>query len=320
MMKYSFSRGQEATEFVLIAVLVFFASLITVMIFGKQLVGFFTEKSSAVKVAQGNPSNNLINKNYNNEYTYMGAIQQPIQTIVNSDGTENLIVNGISINNIPSSTSQAIKTTGSSGVTDNLVKSLESLIARLDTLSSSDPNISVLANKARELANEGYLVADSEEWFEAAAQRLTSNSTITMPPDNRICEFGEITNGSVSSVPGCDNQVASQNFIYSTTGNANINNMLTTHLQNFQDLSQQLQSQSASLSSQEAKDIMNIINILSGQIQSIAVNVKSSVDINNQSITGLDDLNNNVASKTTDIKSQIIENTASQLDSNATSP
>lgn len=47
-----FSSGQEATEFVLISILVFFSALLVVFIFGGKIANFFTNSSSAVKVTQ----------------------------------------------------------------------------------------------------------------------------------------------------------------------------------------------------------------------------------------------------------------------------
>lgn len=47
--------GQEATEFVLISVLVFFAAIIVVFIFGGKISNFFQESSSAVKASKSTP-------------------------------------------------------------------------------------------------------------------------------------------------------------------------------------------------------------------------------------------------------------------------
>ncbi len=47
------SSGQEAIEFVLISVLVFFAALFSMLVLGDKVAAFFNSDGSAVKASQG---------------------------------------------------------------------------------------------------------------------------------------------------------------------------------------------------------------------------------------------------------------------------
>ncbi|MEW5821727.1 MAG: hypothetical protein AB1782_16150 [Cyanobacteriota bacterium] len=55
-MKYKYNYGQEAIEFILITSLVFFGSLMVVLVFGNKIANFFTNDSSAVKAANASPA------------------------------------------------------------------------------------------------------------------------------------------------------------------------------------------------------------------------------------------------------------------------
>ncbi|MEW5821730.1 MAG: hypothetical protein AB1782_16165 [Cyanobacteriota bacterium] len=51
-----YNKGQEAIEFILITTLVFFGSLMVVLVFGNKIANFFTNDSSAIKAANASPT------------------------------------------------------------------------------------------------------------------------------------------------------------------------------------------------------------------------------------------------------------------------
>ncbi|MEW5821726.1 MAG: hypothetical protein AB1782_16145 [Cyanobacteriota bacterium] len=66
-----YNKGQEAIEFILITTLVFFGSLMVVLVFGNKIANFFTNDSSAVKAANASPTVIGVsdNQKYNPDYT-----------------------------------------------------------------------------------------------------------------------------------------------------------------------------------------------------------------------------------------------------------
>lgn len=145
--------GQEATEFVLISILVFFSALMVVFIFGGKLANFFGAQSSAVKASQGssNAINSSSSQKYNNTVdSYNGPTTSPSQTTggtagamagstqniagyqvtENSDGSLSFSVQGQTVN-IPADVKQLAetvsKTTGSSAYKD-LVEAIAYMI------------------------------------------------------------------------------------------------------------------------------------------------------------------------------------------------
>ncbi|MEW5821731.1 MAG: hypothetical protein AB1782_16170 [Cyanobacteriota bacterium] len=70
-MKHKNSNGQEAIEFILITTLVFFGSLMVVLVFGNKIANFFTNDSSAIKAANASPTVIDVsdNQKYNPDYT-----------------------------------------------------------------------------------------------------------------------------------------------------------------------------------------------------------------------------------------------------------
>ncbi|MEW5821728.1 MAG: hypothetical protein AB1782_16155, partial [Cyanobacteriota bacterium] len=66
-----YNKGQEAIEFILITSLVFFGSLMVVLVFGNKIANFFTNDSSAIKAANASPTVIGVsdNQKYNPDYT-----------------------------------------------------------------------------------------------------------------------------------------------------------------------------------------------------------------------------------------------------------
>lgn len=149
-------RGQEAVEFVLIAVLVFLAALFTIFLFGQKISNFFTTDSAVTQTSKLNP--NLIsssnNQNYIPDYQtkadpsvndpgYVApnttsnttSSVDPTQTAsdikLNSDGSVSLTVNGQNVNltaSVMSNLNTVFETVGSSGATTEVQKAIQKLI------------------------------------------------------------------------------------------------------------------------------------------------------------------------------------------------
>lgn len=297
------NNGQEAVEFVLMTVLVFFGALLTVLLLGNKISSFFTADSSVVQSSKstvsaiaGNSQSHFI-PDYQTQIADTGSSEM-VQT--NPDGTVNITIGDIVVRNVPESIQATIQTTGASGATDNITDSMKDLVAYLQNLSNADPTNTELKNMADialKMSDTGYIVSDAQEWFECAAQRLTSDVPIDLPADNRLCE-----DGTFRQTPNvCDTQVTFQNFLFEptlvpanldkwTTELINLNNQLQTIAQN---------------QNQSVQNAANIINILGTQIKEISNNVKvTAVPAN---VKNFDDLKMGVASRTTNHKSRLIQ-------------
>lgn len=152
-MTFKKACGQEATEFVLITVLVFFSALFVVFIFGGKIGQFFTGQSSAVKVTKSNSSaiDPALKQKYQDNidpYTYTNpnkTTASPASFIPSINGVDNLTENpdgSVSFNvgtqsvslssEIRNLANSAIQTTGSNGevqlITEiaNMIKSNQS--------------------------------------------------------------------------------------------------------------------------------------------------------------------------------------------------
>ncbi|MGD9581557.1 MAG: hypothetical protein AB7V50_09310, partial [Vampirovibrionia bacterium] len=176
------SRGQEAIEFMLITVLVFFAALFAVFTFGGKLAAFFQGGSSVSQIS-GASAPSLSNDSVLFKSDYETKVDLPNNIIIGSDisGVDGLVpidINGVKVF-IPSDISATIQTTGSSGGTDHIVSAIQALAAQLKSISEANPsdtNLQQMVTVASQLSDKGFLISDAEEWYEFAAQRLTSTS------------------------------------------------------------------------------------------------------------------------------------------------
>lgn len=140
-------RGQEAVEFVLLSVLVFFGTLFAVLTFGDKIASFFTQDSAVAKSAQASSSAILSNaaENYAPDYETKAAPETPPNPVdlsdpsiaiynptQNADGSVSFQV-GSQVLNLPSKVLELQNTvtqsTGSSGTTD-LIKGIASMIEK----------------------------------------------------------------------------------------------------------------------------------------------------------------------------------------------
>lgn len=311
-------RGQEAIEFVLISILVFFAALFVVVIFGNKIAGFFTSSSSAAKVAQNKV--NVISSTAGSKYVAdyetkaSGEVSYPYslppKITESSNETITLTVGDLVIENIPADISKTIQTTGASGGTDAIVDSMSGIIAQLKSMSEQDPDNNTLkqiSDLALKMADTGYLVSDAQEWVEYAAIRINSSSAVNLPDDNRICEDGSIKKTS------CDQTLSNQYFFTGDLRKA-INDHIDQQTNNLLKLNSQLQTlvQTPDLNDsqlQTVQDAAKIIGILTTQIQEISTNLKSANDKN------FEELKAKLASQTTDLKSRLIEETGTAVNS-----
>lgn len=131
-------KGQEATEFVLIVVLVFFAALLTTTLFGNKIASFFMTDSSVVKSAKSTPS--LVSSadlpKYTPDYETKAASDATLtkiggyDVIENSDGSLSFQVGGQNVNlsaDVVNLQNTVFQTTGSSGAGD-LIKEIGYMI------------------------------------------------------------------------------------------------------------------------------------------------------------------------------------------------
>lgn len=299
--------GQEAIEFILITVLVFFGALFTIIAFGDKLSSFFTSGTSVHKVS-GAKVTALTAENvpsFNSNYETFVDIPRPV--IVETqpsdiEGMEVIDVDGIKIQ-VPTDLSNVIQTTGSSGGTEQITDSIKALVAQLKSIAEEDPtntNLQNMVSVATKLSESGYLVSDAEEWFELAAQRLTSNDKIDVPKDNLLCEDG----GYYGEEAYCDKDIVNNQFLYSDAAALSTN--LNREVGSFKGLKEELNSLDSNVTDERINNIVSSIGLLSDEVVDISNNVKYQADPVRKEVTSLKDLNAGVASKTTNIKAAMI--------------
>jgi hypothetical protein len=338
MMKtiYKASSGQEAIEFILISVLVFMASLITIFLLGQQLANFFQTDSAVAKTAgQETPVISAASDvKYSPDYItqvdtmdqenriltadgFADAPQKTVPVITDAD-LKNLL-----LNTYPDDLQTTINTTGASGGTDDIASVLEQLAAYIEAIKQEypdDPALQEMSSIAYKMADKGYLVSDCEEWFEYAADRLNSSSTLKLPADNRICEFGEI-----KGTGSCDDSVATDVFFFTDVGRGNIETNMKTQMNDMIALRDQLQ-QITPPDDPRVSQIAATIASLTDEIQQISENVSAAAkelddyyDANQKAIEYKKYLNSKVASRTTNIKSYYIEKHGDDLQETSSS-
>jgi hypothetical protein len=299
------NAGQEAVEFILITVLVFFAGLMGYFLLGEKLADYFMTDAASAQVANSklNTINPATTPKYSPDYqTYVEGYEAnpyDIPTITTESGITNVSYGDISIN-IPADTQTSIITTGVSGTTDEITTALIQAVKKLEAMAAADPDnmeLQSLKDMGFELADKGHLIADAEEWIELAAKSKTTNAELYKPADNMIEEGGayhdmysKYSNNRITDDYYLQNN---QTWLIGT---------LTTNTTEFSNLHTDLQTL-ASNQSDDVKNITDLIHVLSGEIIEISDNVKTTAK---GSVSDLDYLNKQVASKTTDLKSAII--------------
>ena len=301
-------RGQEAIEFVLITTLVFFGALFVVLVFGSKISNFFTYGSSVAQTANNSVvvldanSNQKFNPDYDTYVDYATTDPNAVKAVEGSTpGTVDIIIGDLKVSAVPDSTEAYIQTSGSSGYTENLTQSIESMVAYLQTLSEADPSNTELAsmvNAAKKMANTGHLIADSEEWAEYAAKRLSSKEGIYIPDDNLLCE------NQTSYEEGCDRHIDSQDFFYNDDTMEEIPTAISEFIKDLNNSKNTLNSLSETQSDQ-VKQVVDIINVLATEIDDISLKVKGQ--LKSTDVVDLDSLNSNIASQKTDLKSELIK-------------
>ena len=301
--------GQEAIEFVLITVLVFFGALFTVMVFGEKISAYFTSGSSMAQSANKTVAkidtgpNQKFNPDYDTYVEYEAKMPVKVsEPTISEDGTT-LMLGDLALN-VPEDMFSAISTSGSSGATDHLTSSMTAIIADLKNIAEANPedsNLQKMLSISQQMSTTGHLVADAEEWYETAARRLESNSSLEIPEDNRLCESGHVTDNNRN----CDHTTSNQSFIYNQ--NSTLEGLLQKQVRDLEKLENQLASLSSDYDDPKIVTITNSIDVLSEQIRSIADTVQKSINKNKKEIKSLQDLKDSVASKATDVRSALIK-------------
>lgn len=139
-------KGQEALEFVLLSILVFFSALFAVVVFGNKMASFFQNDSAVAKTASNKAAVILANNpvkyapdyetkatNTSNSYTPKDIDLTKYNITDNPDGSVSFVVNNQLIN-IPQSaldlTNKAMQTTGASGKED-LIREMAYMIEKM---------------------------------------------------------------------------------------------------------------------------------------------------------------------------------------------
>ena len=144
-MKHEFNKGQEAVEFVLIAVLVFFGALFVILLFGNKIASFFETESSVTKTAASAVSaisaadNMKFKPDYVTESGTQSVEGQGYSYILNPDGSASINVDGSTVNistDILELSNTVLETSGAGG-TQDLIKEIAYVIQQAKTL---DPN------------------------------------------------------------------------------------------------------------------------------------------------------------------------------------
>jgi hypothetical protein len=342
MMQYkrSFYAGQEAIEFVLISALVFFAAIFSFILLGDKLGSFFHNDSAVSKVASTKAS--TINANSSLKYqptfsTY--ADNNPsdpygLSEIIASQSAEadtgglTDMVSAQSLESIiqalPDDIQQTIKTTGVSQATSEVSDKLAMIASNINIMAAEypdDPELQKLSDVAYKIADTGHLIADCEEWFELAAERLHSDKSLHVSEDNRICEHGNYKGDG-----SCDTSVSDKYFLFKNSARNSITKNLNRETDKIVAFNKELQAMASNLSNPEyqalIKQSTDTINTLSAQIKDISDNVKKQSDemydeykkykeLREQNY--LEALKSGIASKTTDYKSTIIKHHSDYL-------
>lgn len=316
-------KGQEAIEFILITILIFFGTLFVMLAFGDRIASFFKSESSVAKTALTTPNVLKADKgskfqpdyqvvediNSNKELyeTLNAQTENTLSDVIISEpskGTVTLTIGEITVKNIPEDLPGMIKTSGASGASKEIAKAMDFLMADLNEVMHSDPDneeLKSIVKMAQKVAESGYLLSDAEEWVETAAKRLESNTSIQLPENNMLCQDGKLK----SKTRQCDSVVGIQNFLYSRSND--LATLLDDQLTELNYFNKKLKELSDAQDNQKVKEATAIINTLTDEMNDVADNVRETAIDNKDKIKNFDDLKAGVASKTTNLKSKLIE-------------
>lgn len=221
-MKKQCYSGQEATEFVLISILVFFSALMVVFIFGGKITDFFTKNSSAVKVTQSNLKtvDPNVDKKYNTPSDpYDGPTHTTLSNkndysnlnvTMNDDGSASVVAGGQTVtlsseiqNLADQISSSSAQTTGSSGK----LEVMSEIAKMIETYKSDYPEEKVPVQLSFASSQVKYTVLDDNEdeddkkrTTEATLEGQAAASTVTVMVGNHIvilqndkCETDDLT-------------------------------------------------------------------------------------------------------------------------------
>jgi Flp pilus assembly pilin Flp len=327
------NKGQEAIEFVLISALVFFAAIFSFILLGDKLGSFFHNDSAAVKVANQkapvldptasqkfNPDIATIASNSSNPYntTSIDYFNKSSGTLPALPEITDPKLKEILINSYPDDIKTTIATTGASGGTESITKVLDQISAYMDQIAAENPDntdFAKLADQAHHLAYYGHIVADAQEWVEMTALNKETGKVIHMPADNLLCQDGSLKSESKYCDTRIDKASTMDNEAYSN---------IDSHTSKFMQYNESFQELGAQYP--ELAQIIQTINVLSYQIDNISDTLsKATFEFKKEQFDGikdklnLEDIKNQVASETTDIKSDQIKEEGDKIEETAAS-
>jgi hypothetical protein len=212
-------NGQEAIEFVLISALIFFASVITLMILGDK-IGSFIQKDSAVAKSAANKTPTISttgSQKYSVPYTTEGTVSNtPLYstTVVDSgtnnlDGmvettctTEDCILDfgSFKLSNVTPDITKVIQASGASGGTEYMVSHLDEIAQQLE-----EQGLTEEAAQVKQLANLGHNLAAIEREAEKAINTCLSTS------DHQSC-VNKIWDTPVDKIDGFNYSIQPNNM------------------------------------------------------------------------------------------------------------
>lgn len=203
-------NGQEAVEFILISVLVFFGAIFTITVFGDKLSGFFTSGSSVVSSSKS--SKNLLTSQsamtFKPDYETTADIPIKDTQDLSSDEISNaeivctgddcsLKLGDITLKNLPDNFNEYIKTAGSSGGTKTVSDLLNQYASGLEIKDLPPETIDSVKN----LANLGHSMANYQQSIETKIKNCNGNSTCEKSAasniDRSIINVGEAIRASM---------------------------------------------------------------------------------------------------------------------------
>lgn len=177
------NNGQEALEFVLITVLIFFGAIFTIVVFADKIAAFFSSDSSAAVVSKKEinvldaSSQPRFSANYetiaaNSEIISPGSLGGTVEEpAFDCDKTSCKVDFGtFTLSDVPLDLTQQIETSGSSGGTEIIVNLMDQLV-----IQSKEKHLSVAPSLLIELASYGHKLAYIEKQMEKEAQNFIDN-------------------------------------------------------------------------------------------------------------------------------------------------
>ena len=182
-MKDRQDKAQEAIEFILITVLVFFGALFTVVVFGDKMANFFTGDSSVAKNANASAPviNPKANMQFINDYETTVQIDDEQSRMACTNGVCVLKVGDVVISDIPENFNNYVSTSGSSGGTETISKIYKSIADAL-----SEQGLTSESEKIKELSSMASNIAVVEHVFEGMVNSCNGNETCIRSLDSKL--------------------------------------------------------------------------------------------------------------------------------------